>query len=209
MKKLIWIGEGCWFPDSLVWFKEHDVALYVVHTRPEYLWWRHYTLFAPFCTILESKTEADMAQIYNLLDHETLVLGGGNYHNLSRECVGAGVFKSGEAQLEVLYQISKYNKEHHKGAKVVRWFNGDTGFGNEKVAQTFTEKTKYVDTFMFDNDQLKEFIFANIPTAAEKECLYGWIETPLERFCYHNTGKIKRKICSLGRMLCSSPPPLV
>lgn len=115
------------------------------------------------------------------------------------------VLPTGLEELDILYRLSKFSFDEKRKATFVRFFNGETGFGDEETAKQFAEKTQYVDAFMFDNDQLKDFVLANDPNARNKQLLLGWVETPLERFCYHNTGKIERKICSLGRVLCSAP----
>ena len=32
MKKLVWISEGCWFPDSLLYFKEQGFKITIIRT---------------------------------------------------------------------------------------------------------------------------------------------------------------------------------
>lgn len=202
MKKLIWIGEGCWFPDSLKIFCERGVQITVIRSSQKYGWAKHYKLFESFAKVVDwnSGIVSELA-----LDNETVVIGGGNFMNISKEYVNPGIMEYAHEQLDILYRISKFNSEYHSGAKCIRWFNGDTGFGTPENIELFSNKIQYVDTLIFDNDQLREFVLTNIPSARDKNTLIGWIETPLERFVNHNNRSINKQICCLGRFLCSTP----
>ena len=125
--------------------------------------------------------------------------------NCQKEYHNSSILPTGLEELDKIYELSSFNHNHKKGAKIIRYFNGETDFGTQEMVDIFTEKTRYVDVFIFDNDQLKEFVLSNIPNAHSKKNLLGWIETPLKRFVHHNQGKIKRSIISLGRFLCSYP----
>lgn len=200
MKKLVWISEGCWFPDSLLYFKEQGFKITIIRTPMKFGWNKHYKLFAEFAEVIDWIPDLQLP-----LDKDTLVIGGGNFMNISHEYVAQGLKEFGHNQLDVLYAISKYNHDFTCGATIVRYFNGDTGFGSQENIDIFAQKTKYIDVFMFDNDQLRDFVFANVPSAKTKKTLLGWIETPLERFVYHNQNPIEKRVCSLGRILCSAP----
>ena len=104
-------------------------------------------------------------------------------------------------RLEIVHKLSHYNHSHNCGAKIVLIFNGDTGFGSQKMVDFFNEKIQYVDALMFDNDLLKEFILSNSSVARTKQALIGWLETPLKRYVLHQKRKPLHKIISLGRCL--------
>ena len=204
-KQIIWIGEGCCFPDSLSFFKENACDITVIKTKNTLPWFiNNYSVFNEIGIDLVDYDEENIKKIFSKLDENTLVIGGGNFGgNVPSSFVFENFQDIGYEELEILAKIAEYNHQNSCKAHVVRYFNGDTGFGSQQAIDTFTEKTKYVDTFLFDNDSLRDFVLTNIPTAKDKKLLLGWIETPLRKTVFHNTGKIERRYISLGRCLCN------
>lgn len=197
-RKLIWIGAGCWFTDSLLWFKEHHVDVTVVRVKKDVRWFvTNYALFLTFGFRIINNDTDGIQELCRTLDENTLVVGGGYFggdvptlspiRDLSLE------------ELDVLYQISKYNHDNACGAKILRYFNGDTGFGSQAMLDLFDQKIRYVDTLMFDNDLLRDFVLYNSKEAQEKRSLIGYLENPLKRYVLHNTGPIERRMISMGR----------
>jgi len=200
MKKIIFIGEGCWFIDSLLYFKEQNVQVYVLLTQ------KRLRCFEKNIDILKDfgyEIYQNIEDVYPLLDKDTIILGGGNFAG-DVETINYGDDFKGRSQeeLEVLYNLSKYNKNKGCGAKTIRYFNGDTGWASEAMIRFFDKNITYVDLLIFDNESLMEYVKENIPSANNKKCCIGWIETPLDRFVVHNINKIKKRIVSLGRSLC-------
>lgn len=204
-KTLILIGEGCWFIDSFKYFKNKNYNIKVIATD-KILWTCNLkTLSSLGATIIQYQDSPSFLQNLNM-DKNTIILGGGNYGGDVASLKSENLYDKGQLELDILYKISQYNHLHNCGAKVIRYFNGDTGFGNEKLSKEFNEKIKYVDTLMFDNDLLKDFVCKNIPNAKKKKHLLGWIETPLQDYVYHNSyKKYSKKFISIGRIISSVP----
>lgn len=199
-RKLIWIGAGCWFTNSLLWFKEHCVDVTVVRVKRRIGCYRtNYSLFAAFAFKIIDNDSDSISKLCQTLDSNTLVIGGGYFGgdvpslSLMRDIA--------LEELEVLHQISKYNHDNACGAKTLRYFNGDTGFGSQAMLDLFDQKIRYVDTLMFDNDLLRDFVLHNSKEAQKKHSLIGYLETPLKRYTLHNTGPIEHRMISMGRCL--------
>lgn len=197
-RKLLWIGAGCWFPDSLLFFKEHCVDVTVIRVKKQLDWFKtNYAIFATFGFKIVS-SDADSIQVLcQSLDKNTLIVGGGYFggdvpslsptRNIALE------------ELDILHQISKYNHDNGCGAKILRYFNGDMGFGSQTMLDLFDQKIRHVDTLMFDNDLLRDFVLYNSKEAQKKRSLIGYMETPLKRHVLHNTEPIERRMISMGR----------
>ena len=82
MKKLVWISEGCWFPDSLLYFKEQGFKITIIRTPMKFGCNKHYKLFAEFAEVIDWIPDLQLP-----LDKDTLVIGGGNFMNISHEYV--------------------------------------------------------------------------------------------------------------------------
>lgn len=145
----------------------------------------------------------NLESVYPLLDSETLVLSGPTYFGeiISNIMLPLRIKDACTENMEALYQISKYNVEHKCGAKCVRYFNGDSGFGTQNALDYFNDKMKYVDVLSFDNDALRDLFMKNSEVARKKKTIIAWLETPLKRHVIHNTGKIEKRFISLGRCL--------
>lgn len=84
MKKLIWIGEGCWFSDSLLYFKEHGFEITVIRTQKNFIWEAAYNLFEELgAHIIKNSPEA-LSSLVQAIDSNTLIVGGGYVHELSK-----------------------------------------------------------------------------------------------------------------------------
>lgn len=200
MKKVILIGDTGYFPDSLIWFKEQgfEVTHVVLHNR---LPWLKKTsdIFHDFG--YNSISIDEIEHLYPLLDKDTLVLSGNTFCGDVYSFVHDGAQPSTIERFEAIYNLSKYNSENSKGAKIVCYFCGDAGFGTQRMVDFFNEKIQYVDYLLFDNELLREFFLTNSEVARTKQILIGWLETPLKRFVLHNQGKIQKQIISLGRCI--------
>lgn len=204
-RKIIWVGQGCWIADSIIWFAEHDIDVTVVNTKINL---RCFEMNVPYFKEMGYKvlsdSPRDIKSVCEQLDKNTIIIGGGNFPGMVASIESGDKFRERALEeLDVLYKITKYNHDNKCGAKSIRYFNGDTGFGTTEMIDLFTKKTKYVDIFMFDNELLRDYVIYNIPNIKNKETLIGWLETPLERFVIHNKSSIRRRIISLGRSLCS------
>mgnify|MGYP007069515032 FL=1 len=204
-KQIILIGEGCWFIDSFLYFREHGFDIKVIKTKNSLIWFKdNYDILKNFDA--EIVKFSDDKKFYEKLSlsPDTIVIGGGNFGG---DIPSVSEFKAiGLEELDILYKVSKYNSDNKSGAKIIRTFNGDTGFGSKEMVNIFNKKIKYTDILIFDNNLLKEFVLTNIPEARKKKTLLGWLETPLERYVYHNTSsKYDKSFVSVGRILCSLP----
>ncbi len=202
-KQIIVIGEGCWFIDSFKYFIEKGFSIKMIKTSCSLPWFKdNYEILRKLgAEIIEYADNNTFYQKLNL-SKQTIILCGGNF------CGDVPSFSEftniGIEELDLLYNISKYNKEKLLGAKVIRYFNGDTCFGSKEKIDVFNKKIKYVDTLIFDNDLLKEFVLTNVPEANNKKILLGWVETPLKEFVHHNIdSKYERSFVSVGRVLSS------
>ena len=202
MKKIILVGPQDWFVDSFIYFIEKGFNGIVIKLKNTTLVYE--SNYAILKQVGYDIIEANNLDINNLkLDEQTLVISGPNF--------GGDIIshahrkKYSEEVLDITYNISKYNKDNNCGAKVIRWFNGDTAFGTQNSVNLFNEKIEHLDALIFDNSLLEEFVLKNIPNARNIPRYLSWIETPLERFVKNNTNtKIDKKFISLGRVLCSS-----
>lgn len=197
-KKLIWIGAGSWFMDSLVWFREQQIDVIVIRVKEEMPWFAtNYAVYEQFGFRIVKNEPQEILQICESLDGHTLVVGGGYF---AGNIPTLSILKAaGLEEIDVLYRISKYNREYRCGAKCLRYHNGDTGFGTARMVDLYNEKIRYVDFLMFDNDLLRDFVLSNSQMAREKQTLIGYMETPLKRFVVHNTKMIERRMISIGR----------
>ena len=205
MKQLIAIGEGCWFIDSFEYFIDKGFDITVIKTQNKLKWfYKNYDILSELgAKVLEYENSADFLKKLNL-SPETIVLCGGNFCG---DVDSFFEFKDiGLEELDILYSISKFNHDNQLGAQIIRYFNGDTCWGTQENVDIFNKKIKYVDTLIFDNDLLKEFVMSNIPEAKNKKALLGWIETPLKKYVKHNQSKeYSKEFISIGRILCSKP----
>lgn len=199
MKKLIIIGDFGYFPDSLIYFTEKNFQIYMVKMENRLA---HFKISDTFAEDLNIKIIDKSEAYFKLLDKETLIISGPCYFG---DCYSNSFEPSWRIScietMEYLYSISKYNKQHNCGAKIVRYFNGDTGFGTQEALDYFNEKIKYIDYLCFDNEALRDFVLKNSAVAQRKTSLIGWLETPLKRYCVHNTSKPLHSFISLGRCL--------
>lgn len=197
-RKLIWIGAGCWFPDSLLFFKEHGVDVVIVKTDrnvPHFS--ANYGIYSQFGFKILPNEPDIIRNLCNCMNERTLVVGGGYFGG---DIPTLGITRGASLEeLEILYQFARFNHQHDCGAKCLRYFNGDTGFGSEAMINMFERKIKWVDVLMFDNDLLRDFVLHNSGESRKKKCLLGYMESPLERFVIHNRSKIERRIISIGR----------
>jgi hypothetical protein len=199
-----------WFADSFVYFREQGFSvcvLFPIEARQPDIFWRNFDVFKELGFEIINYTHADSEDLFKKLklDINTLIISGGKFGGSLDSFASIRYLPLYE--LDMLYKISKYNHNNNLGAKIVRFFNGDIGWGSRLMSDVFNEKIKYVDILLFDNDLLKEYVCTNIPNAKEKKTILGWFETPLERFVYENKNrKINKKIfLALGRTLCSTP----
>lgn len=206
MKKIILIGPQDWFADSFVYFIEKGFKGIVIKINNSYRGYdNNYYLLNQLGYKILNVDDLDIGKIG--LDENTLVLSGPNFAG-DLKSLSNFKFPSMEA-LEITYNISKYNRENKCGAKVVKWFNGDTGFCSQEMVDFFNYKIKYVDVLIFDNDLMKEFVLKNIPNAKNIKSYVSWLETPLERFVQNNIcKKIDKKFISLGRLFSSKQIPV-
>ncbi len=205
-RKIILIGEGCWFIDSFKYFIERGFSLKVILTK-EILWTANLGILKSIGAELIYWNDSENFIKSLGLNKNTIVLGGGNFGGDVNSFKNNEKLKEkGLIELDVLYKISRANIENQFGAKVIRYFNGDTGFASSKMIEIFDEKIKYCDILMFDNSAVKDFVLSNIPNALNKKHLFGWIETPLEKFVHNNKSlKFEKSYISMGRIICSTP----
>ena len=207
-KKLVVISDIGHFPDSLIWFKEQGFDLYYVELKHIY---EHLgTSRDMFRTMGANWVYVnELEKLHDKLDSETLVISGPTFAGSVPTVSGSVLdLEKGEPycpvtmeRMETVYTLSKYNHDHKCGAKFVLFFNGDTGFGSQRMVDFFNEKIQYVDALMFDNDLLRDMVLQNSKVARTKQTLIGWLETPLKRYVIHQTKKPKHQIISLGRCL--------
>lgn len=201
MKKIILVGPQAWFVDSFIYFIEKGFKGIVVRSDVKYFVFdKNYDILSQIGYQIVKFDENNISSLE--LDKDTLVIsvcgfGGINSLQFFREF--------SFDNLDMLYKISKYNKENNCGATIVKSFNGDTGFSNEEYLRILKEKLIYVDIFSFDNTLLEELILKNIDYIKEKKRYILWMETPLERYIFNNTNNrnINRKYISLGRIISS------
>ncbi|HEC1752120.1 TPA: hypothetical protein R1712_001655, partial [Campylobacter lari] len=143
---------------------------------------------------------------YSFLDrlnlHKNTIVVGGGYFSGGIDSL-KDIEKCSLEELEILYQISKFNYENHCNAFIIRYFNGDTGFSSKYIADFFGKKIKYVDLLIYDNVNLQEFVMHNVEVAKNKKFIIGWIETPLKRFVFNGSDKYNKNFISVGRILNS------
>lgn len=206
MKKIILIGPQDWFVDSFLYFIEKGfkgtvIKLSTFSNAYNY----NYTILHQLgYEVLEVK-DLDISKLN--LDENTLVISGPNFSGDIKSLLYLQNYTI--EMLELTYEISKYNRDNKCGAKVVRWFNGDTGFGSQEIVDYFNEKIQYVDALIFDNSLLEEFVLKNIPNASNIPRYVSWIETPLERFVKNNINtNIKKEFISTGRLITSTRTPV-
>ena len=203
-KQVILIGEGCFFADNFLFFKEHGFNLKVIRTKNKLEYFcANYNLFEQLGAQIIDFSETQNFYKSLELSPQTLIVTGGHFG-------GGKLFlpmqKVDTEELDILYNITKFNFDNNLQAKSLRYFNGDTNFGDEKILLDFKQKTHYVDAFLFDNDLLRDMVLLNVPEIKNKKILLGWFETPLERFVKHNTSAcFEKSFLSLGRILCSTP----
>lgn len=202
-KQIIFIGEGCWFVDSFIYFLLKGIHIKVIKSDV-ILWKDNIKIWKDIgAEVIEFKDNDSFYTELNL-NKNTIIIGGGNFSGKVSSLMNENLYNKSHLELEILKKISKYNKEHKCNAKTIRYFNGDTGFGNNDEIKKFNDALTYVDTLMFDNDNLYDFVSANI-NIQNKKILFGWLETPLSIYVENNNSKEYKKIfLSLGRNICSS-----
>ncbi|MEI0700072.1 hypothetical protein R4K92_14240 [Brachyspira intermedia] len=201
MKKIILIGTQCWFVDSFLFFIEKGFDGFFIKIKTKNPFFeKNYSILEEIGFKGISIDELDLDQLG--LDDQTLIISGSAFSDTN----SLSVHKEYSFDLiNVLYEISKYNVEHKCKAKVIRYFNGDTGFSSKETANFLNEKIKYVDTLIFDNNILEELVLNNIPNAVNKNRFIGWVETPLERYIqFNDNNNIENTGILLGRMMTAS-----
>lgn len=199
MKKIILIGNQCWFADSFIYFIEKRFKGIVIKIDGSGFH-RNYYIFEKIGFQVIDLQDFEIDKLG--LDENTLVISDYNFGGDIKSIIDKPY---SEKVLDIAYKISKYNKKNNCGAIVVRCINGDTGFGSIEKVNLFNEKIKYLDALIFDNSLLEEFVLKNIPNANNIKRYLGWMETPLERFVNNNINdKIDKSFISLGRILCST-----
>ncbi|MEI0700176.1 hypothetical protein R4K92_14770 [Brachyspira intermedia] len=201
MKKIILIGPQAWFVDSFIYFIEKGFKGIVLKISG-ISFIENYPILSEIGYDVIDYDENKFDDIG--LDRETLIIsicGFGGVSSMN------GIFREFSFNnLEALYKISKYNKENNCGAKVIKCFNGDTGFSNNEYLSMLKEKLQYVDVFTFDNSLLEELIIKNIDYIKNKKRYILWMETPLKRYVNKNDTTInEKKYLTLGRIISSIP----
>ncbi|MBZ7937992.1 glycosyltransferase family 8 protein [Campylobacter molothri] len=204
-KEIILIGQNCWFIDSFIIFKEYGFDLKIIKTKNN-VWWfeSNYNIIKELGgEIIDYSESYGFFENLNLTTQSIVIGGGGFYGGLDSL---ESLKHSSLEELEILYQISKYNSEKKCGAFILRYFNGDTSFYSKEMINLFNKKIAYVDFLIFDNNLLRDFVLLNIEEAQNKKYLIGWMETPLKRFVYHNNcNQYSRFFLNIGRIISSYP----
>jgi hypothetical protein len=205
-KKLIVVGLDIYFADSLQWFQENGFTVTVLTwTGRRHGFANNAALYADMgFRVVTYDHEAFRAGGLNFddlaLDPETLILAGPNFTgdvgSLAEELDDSPLY-----DLWLLQSLAGYNRRRGCGAMVVRFHNGDTGFGSREMADLYALGLADADLLLFDNDLLREFVWHNVPVLrAKKSCLL-WLEGPLKRHLQRNEGRGPDFIC-LGRFFC-------
>jgi hypothetical protein len=205
-KKLIIVGLDVFFADSFLWFRENGWEVTVLAHRGPAPW------FAENAGLYEDMGfrvvrydrgafEENGFRFDDLaLDPETLILAGPNFEGdlaaLADDLKGSTLY-----DLWLLQALAGYNRRRARGALVVRFHNGDTGFGSREMADLYALALREVDLLLFDNDLLREFVLGNAPSLKAKESRLVWLEGPLKRHIRRNEGRGPNFIC-LGRFVC-------
>jgi hypothetical protein len=205
-KKLIVVGLDIWFADSLQWFRENGFAVTVLtRTSPPPWFADNAALYAEMgFRIVTYAHEAFWTGSLNFddlaLDPETLILAGPNFEG-EVASLADNLKDSTLYDLWLLKLLASYNRRHGCGAMIVRFHNGDTGFGSKEMADLYALGLADVDLLLFDNDLLREFVWHNAPALRAKKSHLLWLEGPLKRHIRSNEGHSLDFIC-LGRFFC-------
>jgi len=206
--KIVQLGPGCYFPDSLVYFQELGHEVYVLKIPRNIVWnERNYETHRDlhFSIIDVDRPEIDdVKRAFDIIqpDANTLFLGGGFFGG-HVPVLEPWLNGSDQFQLELLYQVSRAIEEEHTRSKCIRYFNGDTGWGSQRQRDLFAEKTHLLDAVLFDNSLLQDFVLYNIPEFEGKRQLICQLERPLKRFVKVNHTTVDKRIGILGRWVSS------
>lgn len=200
-KKLVLIGVNYWFIDSFQHYIDNGFKLFVIKTKTPNHYLKNYNICEELGAKIVDYTDIESIKSVIDFDKNTIVLSGGDYSGEIKTL--QFIRENSELELEILHQLSKYCNQKRTKTQFVRYFNGDTGWGDEKNAIAFEKKIEYVQNLCFDNDLLLEFVEQNIPSVKTKNILIGWMHTPLSKFVVKNDTLPSKKIISLGRHICS------
>lgn len=202
-KKVILIGFGSYFTDSFQFFKDKGFELICIQLTQKVDWFNNYELLKTigFKFIHDEPTMSYIKDIE--LTPNTIILRGtysGDGDQFPQE-----IKNICKREMEIFYEFSKKNKLNKNGAKAILCFCGDNIYKTSKYINWFSEKSKYSNLLLFDNDLIKKYVTKNIPNLASKKSIIAYFETPLLKNVYHNkSSNINTKeFISLGRNICS------
>lgn len=125
---------------QFLYFREHGFDIKVIKTKNSLIWFKdNYDILKNFDA--EIVKFSDDKKFYEKLSlsPDTIVIGGGNFGG---DIPSVSEFKAiGLEELDILYKVSKYNSDNKSGAKIIRTFNGDTGFGSKEMVNIFNKKS--------------------------------------------------------------------
>lgn len=202
-KKVILIGFGSYFTDLFQSFKDKGFELICIQLTQKVDWFNNYELLKTigFKFIHDEPTMSYIKDIE--LTPNTIILRGtysGDGDQFPQE-----IKNICKREMEIFYEFSKKNKLNKNGAKAILCFCGDNIYKTSKYINWFSEKSKYSNLLLFDNDLIKKYVTKNIPNLASKKSIIAYFETPLLKNVYHNkSSNINTKeFISLGRNICS------
>lgn len=181
-KKVILIGFGSYFTDSLQFFKDKGFELICIQLTQKVDWFNNYELLKTigFKFIRDEPTMSYIKDIE--LTPNTIILRGtysGDGDQFPQE-----IKNICKREMEIFYEFSKINKLNKNGAKAILCFCGDNIYKTSEYINWFSEKSKYSNLLLFDNDLIKKYVTKNIPNLASKKSIIAYFETPLNHIKY-------------------------
>lgn len=203
-RKILLIGAGGYFADSLLFFKEkgYEVTCLSLPGAPDYLA-RNYNLYIDLGFMVFEWQDSDEFIESLQLNEDSLILRGNFFGNTDAL---KSIHQHAKQQLEVFHRVTKFVEDNATGAKSALYFCGDNAFIDESDREFFSEMTRFTSACLFDNDLIRDFVWQNVPALKAKVHFVTQFETPLKKFVQHNSRQpdLDAAVLSVGRYISTS-----
>ena len=202
--KILLIGAGGYFADSLLFFKEkgYEVTCIALPGAPGHFA-RNYNLYNNLGFMVLEWQDSDEFIESLQLNEDSLILRGNFFGNTDALKL---IHEHAKQQLEVFHRVTKFVEDNGTGTKSALYFCGDNAFIDESDIEFFSKMTRYTSACLFDNDLIRDFVWQNVPALKAKTHFVTQFETPLKRFVQHNSQKpdLDSAVLSVGRDISTS-----
>lgn len=202
--KILLIGAGGYFADSLLFFKDkgYEVVCISLPGTPGHFA-RNYNLYKDLGFMTLDWQDSDEFIESLQLNEDSLILRGNFFGNTS---VLKSLHEHAKQELEVFHRVTKFVEDKATGAKSALYFCGDNAFIEESDREFFSKMTRYTSACLFDNDLIRDFVWQNVPALKAKAHFVTQFETPLKKFVQYNSQPpdLDSAVLSVGRYISTS-----